>query len=285
MANALRMDVYRLFRSTSFWVGLALAIALTLFATFSIWYMGTPEFLDMVEAVEASGGTMSVTAGTEEIDRAEMAGLPQMFQGMDAIQYLGGLLLNGGLLVLIVALIVALFTASEFETGFSKNVFSVQKSRSSYFAAKAVTMLIIILIYLLSACVFGLISAEIVGFGLSYPPVLDIVFWLGLVVLILWAMTMLVSLVAWVFRNKASSIVVALVVTTGILSLLIGSILSLIPSISFLGDYTLFSSMGALGGGMMSLEGTDIVRIACVGLGFLVLYSGLSIIALKKKDI
>lgn len=285
MANIFRMDMYRLVRSVSFWVGLAVLIATTIIATFSIWYISSPEYAELMKQAIDSGATVTATVGGSEAEMAEVVALSDLFMHMDLLEYLGSMQLSGGVLALIVVLIVTLFVSGDFETGFSKNVFTAQRSRVSYFISKSLTALVIAVVYFVITMIASFIAAQLAGFDLTISPISEIVSWSLLVILILWAMSMMVTLVCWVFRSKVAAVVWGIAVTAGLIGQALQLLLALFPGCEFLIDYTLMSSLVTLGGGIYSIESSDIVRVLCVGIGFFVVYSALSIVSLKKKDV
>lgn len=287
MFNALHMDVYRLVRSKSFWIALAILVVVILFATFSIWFMSTPAFAQMLQAAESAGASIAISSGSGfEQDISESLSLVQAFKGMDTLMYLGSLLLqNGGALLLPIVIIVALFVSVEFETGFAKNVFTTKLSRLSYFFGKALSVLIITIVFYVVSCAAALLSAAAAGFALAATPLVDVLVWSALVILAIWALSLLISLLVWFFRSKVAAVVTGILITAGLVGMIISGILSLLPSLTFLGKYTIMSSLTTLGQGMVGMESGDIIRVFCVCVVFLVLYSAGCILTLKKKDI
>ncbi len=286
MINLFRMDMYRLFRSVSFWIILAVMIALITFSIFSLWYMTTPEYLNALKTTQSeSGVVVGITTSTGETSPEAAAQEQAALLNFDYLRYLGSVTISGGLIAIFVAIFVASFMASEFDTGFSKNVFVSQKNRLKFFASKCLTLLVIVLILFGVACVAGLIGALFAQFDFTAVPIGDVFLWLGLSILVLWAFSMLVAMLAWAFRTKVAPLVVGLLIGSGLISVLITAILSLIPPISSWGDYTLYASMTSLGQGLSSLDSSDITRIVCVGAVFSVLYSAIGAMLLKRKDI
>lgn len=286
MINLFRMDMYRLFRSISFWIILAVVVVMVAFTVFSLWFMTTPEYLNALGASQSESGVMvGITTSTGETSPEAAAATQAMLLNLDYLHYLGNITISGGFLATFIAIFVALFMASEFDTGFSKNVFVSQKNRLKFFASKCLTLLIIVLIFFAVSCVAGLIGALIASFDFTAVPVGDVFLWLGLSILVLWGFSMLVAMLAWAFRTKAAPLVVGLLIGSGLISLLIGAILALVPAISSWGDYTLYASMVSLGKGLSSLSSSDITRIVCVGLVFSVIYSLIGATLLKRKDI
>lgn len=283
MFNLLRMDVYRLLRTKSFWVCLAVLVGVVIFTISSLSFASGM-------LVEDSNFTDSpgFTVGISELDSADVADIEAskaLFTNIDYLTFLGNMSISGELVGFVVAIFMALFIGSEFESGFSKNVFSSLKNRRSYFLSKALIMLTVAVVFFAIATLCALLGAGIAGFDLLPVALGDVVLWAILTILTFWALAMLVALVAWVAKGKTAALIIGIFVSFGLVGGLVATILGYFPDISFLKDFTLYSSWVSLQGGLTSLAASDIIRVACVSGGFLLLYSVLSMVVLRKKDI
>lgn len=202
--------------------------------------------------------------------------------------FAGNVMLNGGGLATLFVVFVAIFYAGEFETGYSKNIFTAQQNRVVYFAARLVEIVILALIFTVVSLGVTLICLAFSGLDLAATPAPELFAWLGLVALVLVAFGMLTMLVVWLTRKMAAGIVVGISFSSGIVAMLLMGILSLFPSVSGLGDYMLYSCMKALASGPDVLSvaaGIGAPHIAITALCFVALYAVLSFVVVKKKDI
>lgn len=289
MLNILRMDLYRLIRAKSFWIGLIISLAFLSTAVFSTWFVTSPEYSQMVQDAGESGVIIEFDSNNQEMVAAqeEMESFKQVLSEMDILQYLGELLIGGNLLPLMIILIFTLFMVGDFETGFAKNIFTSKENRLGYVGSKAIVALLITAIYLVVNALFVLGLSSIFGVGpaSNASSFIDIVVWVLLVHLVSLAYAMMMSFIMWMFRSKVAAVLACILTTAGMISSFIEGILSLFPSISFLSNYTLFAQFTSLSQGMSGLEGGDIIRIACTAIVYLVLFTGAGIMALRKKDI
>lgn len=288
MFSVLRMDIYRLFKTKSFWICGAVLAGMVAFIVFSLWLVSTV-VIGAGSGIDASfANSPGVVIGIEELnsdDVSEIQTAMTLYNDTNVIDYLGLMAIPGELVGVVIAVFIALFMASEFESGFSKNVFSSLKSRRSFFFSKAIIMLIVVAIYLAVASLISIVGGLIAGFALVPSALGDVVLWAALTILTFWALSMLVSLLAWLSKSKTPALIVGIVVASGIVGGLIASILNVFPDISFLKEFMLYSSSASLGGGIAAMGTSEIIRVACVGGGYLVLYSVLSMLVLRKKDI
>lgn len=285
MFNLLRMDLRRLRDTKSFW-GCMIAIAAICTITIYLgWFMSSPEFVDGVQGVEeTTGGTVTITdaEGNEVITEGE-AYEGAMFGDFTFAQIIGNLLVAGGLVSVLVMVFSAIFTINEFDSGFIKNIFSIQKNRFIYFFSKAITLLIVVIAFLGS----GILAISLMLWSQPWAAssFTETAGFLALVILCLWAFAMIGASLAWLFRNKSAAIVVSIFIAFGLAASLVSLIVWVFPNLEFLNGLMLTTAFNSLGGGLQDLSGGDIVRIAGIGLAYLAAFSAIGAFALKKKDV
>lgn len=94
---------------------------------------------------------------------------------------------------------------------------------------------------------------------------------------------MLTALVVWVTRKMAAGIVAGIVLGAGVVTAALQALLLLVPSASFLADFTLSSCVASLA---LGLNGPlDATHIALVSVAFIVVAVVLSAVALQRKDV
>ena len=242
------MDLYRLVHGKSLWIFLGIIAVMAAISAAVMAYITDPTFVQSMQAASASGAPTGVHigfsngSGPSADDLAETNALAaQLSQGMTPEALVGSVFLGGGGLSCLFVVFLAIFLAAEFESGFSKNVFTVQPSRLAFLGARIVV---------------ALVAA---GFG------------------------MLTALAVWVTRKMAAGIGIGILLASGLVTLGIQGLGMLVPSISFLSDYTLSSCMGSLSLGLGGPLGA--VHIALVGAAFIAVAAVLSAAVLKRKDV
>lgn len=292
MVNILRMDLYRLVRSKSLWVCLGITIAL---AVMTIGILGLATNADFMQWAQASGGSSSgsfISVGIndnaamspEEVQQS-VSDATAMLSDSTLLVMTGGSLVKGGALALMFSIFLSIFLASEFEGGYSKNVFTVQPNRFAFLGARLVEIVLIAAVFVaVSMLAIGLTSA-IAGVELAAVSVADMLLWGGLVTLVLSGYGMLVAFIIWLTRKMAAGIVMASVLVTGLIVMLAQAAFSLFPALSHLTDFTLFSCMQSIGQGLNVEGALSVAHVAGVGLAFVVAFTVFSAVVLKKKDI
>ncbi|WP_139650557.1 ABC transporter permease [Raoultibacter phocaeensis] len=294
MVNILRMDFYRAVRSKSLWILLGCIVILGLVAMGSISYMLSPEFLETMQnasgAAASSGFHFGITTpGGDQVDMGEVSqSIEQaqyMLSGLTPMALVGNIFMNGGGLACLFVVFIGIFFAAEFENGFSKNVFTAFPNRAVFLITRVVEIVLFAVVFTLVTVGATLIGAAVFGIEMLAAPMGDMALWFALVVLVLSGMGMLTALFVWLTRKMAAAIAIGIVVGSGIIVSLVQAVLSLFPSISDLGNFTLYACMRSLGSGIDFTGGLTSVHIAAVGLVFLAGYAALSLLILKKKDI
>lgn len=290
MVNILRMDAYRLVRSKSLWICLGLIVFFVALAAGMLAWTTSPEYIEAAKTgfSAASGSwTFGVANGPEAgSGMEELADSLALLSSTSQITYIGSMMVKGGALALAFIIFISIFLASEFESGFSKNVFASHPNRLAFLGARLIEIVVLAAVFVTATIVSSLVSAAIAGFDLAPSPVGDIVLWGALVTLMLTAFGMITALTVWLTRKMSAAIVAGVLLVTGLIAALIRSVVSLMPGMSHLSDFMLTSCMESLG--LYGLDGAGalgIGHIAAVGIAFVVIFAVLSALVLKKKDI
>ena len=91
-----------------------------------------------------------------------------MTAGTSAEALVGTLFLNGGGLAVLFVIFIAIFLAAEFESGFSKNVFTVQPNRLAFLATRTVEVVVLAAAFVVVTVAATLATAFAAGF--EAPP-------------------------------------------------------------------------------------------------------------------
>ena len=289
MVNIMRMDLYRLVHGKSLWIFLAAIAALAAMGAGMMGVVTDPAFMESMAMSYTNGAPAGVnigfsSSGPDASDLAEAnAAVAMLAQGLSPEALIGNVFLGGGGLSCLFVVFLAIFLASEFESGFSKNVFTVQPRRLALLGAR--TLEVLVLAALFTALMIGatLATAAVVGLELEPTPPTDQLLWGALVALTAAGFGMLTALAVWATRKMAAGIVIGIVLGAGLVTAGLQALLLLAPSASHLADYTLSSCMASLSQGLGGPLGAP--HIALVGVAFIAVAAALSAVALRKKDV
>ena len=270
MLRYLRMDLYRLVKGKMLWVMMGIVLAMSVMMAFMMWLTTTPEFAQSVT------GSASIHIGisdgsSEPVDIQDIQGLSDSVIA-DFTQNQSTMWLGGGAMAVFVAMMVALFFALDFTTGYVKNLPSARRDRLAYYGEK------LVFVVLLSAALFafGIATFELarMAAGFSYGHVGtfgEVAAWFGSAVVVLSAYGAVTAVVARLTQNKTAAIATALVVGSGVvgqvLAMIFGSLSSLWEPFARVAEWLPFSSYALLqqGGEALLASSGDIghILISC----------------------
>lgn len=291
MANILRMDLYRLVHGKSLWIMLAIVVAISVMSVGMMAYIAGPEFAATLQSASANGpGSFHVGIAVEgSPDASDLEDIAEagsmMTSGMTAEALVGTMFLNGGGLAVIFVIFIAIFLTAEFESGFSKNVFTVQPNRLAFLAARTIEVVVLAAAFTVVTTVATIAMAFATGIVLAPLQPVDLLLWGALVTLGLAGFGMLTALAAWVTRKMTASLVAGILLGAGLAALLVQGFVLLVPSASFLANFTLSACLASLSHGVGAAAILGSPHIALVSFAFIALCAVAGGIALQKKDI
>lgn len=264
MFNLLKSDIYRLVHGKMLWVSLALTALFVVGAAGLVWFATTPQFAQMV-AEQAEHDQQNATASDYRQDDTSLPAAettaeetteptPEATTGM-AVRFTDGsganltpeevetlnekelpsrtnayaqVLVAGGVLATIVSLVIALFLANDFETGFAKNVFVGRgRRRAAYYLEKLVLCGVLSAAFLLAGMVLTDGAFALAGFEYRASETLGEYWgWVALAWLAVTMYAMATGATVLLTRSKAVGIVFALVVATGALASIVMTVAS-----------------------------------------------------------
>lgn len=283
------MDLYRLVHGKSLWILLGVVVILAAMGAGTMAVVTDPAFLESMKVSYTSNVPSGVNIGfsspsPDAGDLAEAsAAVAMLAQGVSAEQLIGNVFLGGGGLSCLFVVFVAIFLAAEFESGFSKNVFTAQPNRLAFLAARTVEVLVLAAVF--TALMIAATLATAAATGLQLTPIVpaDLLLWGTLVALVAAGFGMLTALAVWITRKMAAGIVVGVVLGAGLVTAGLQAVLLLFPSASFIADFTLSSCMSSLALGLAGPLGAP--HIALVGVAFVAVAAATSAVALQRKDV
>ena len=308
MFNLLKSDIYRLVHGKMLWVSLALTALFVVGAAGLVWFATTPQFAQMV-AEQAEHDQQNATASDYRQDDMSLSAAettaegtteptPEATAGM-AVRFTDGsganltpeevetlnekelpsrtnayaqVLVAGGVLATIVSLVTAIFLASDFETGFAKNVFVGRgRRRAAYYLEKLVLCGVLSAVFLLVEMVLTDGAFALAGFEYRASETLGEYWgWVALAWLAVTMYAMATGATVLLTRSKAVGIVFALVVATGALASIVMTVASTFaPAFPVLDDAVKWlptSSVALLSSGgvglLSSTEGAALAGLA-----------------------
>lgn len=223
MFALLKSDLYRTVRSRLFWGLIVLTAVMMLLIAGVMHWISSPEFNAMVnQAVLEQGEDLTLEERAEaEADLAEATALNERCYDTPT-QLWGQTFLNGGFLGIISSLFIALFLVADFKSGFIKNLILDRRGRYRYYGEKIIFIGLMQAVFLLVSALFTSLDFTALGFtATTDEPLGDIVLWLGLTWLILFAYALITACLVWTVRSSWVGSLSALLISSGMVGALV----------------------------------------------------------------
>lgn len=268
MLNMLRMDLRRMAQSKMFYIAFGAMVAGVIL---------TVVLLHIVTDPDARAGAMRMGMVFTEEDGAVIDDIVQM----TFTEALCSTVYTGGVLFLALYIVSVLFVCSDFNSGFAKNIFSVQSARWPYFVSKVLCMAVVCGIWMAGTAIVFKVSCAVVDLrflGTGTFPAAAFVCGFGLVGIAFCAQGIFLSVLT---RSEGAGIAAAIVLPGGIVVSLLESLLGL-WGISIL-DRTLY---GCVQGVAMHLDARGpLAPYLVTAVVWLAVWTFGAIVVLKRRDI
>lgn len=261
MSRLLKADLYRLFRSKSFYV---CTLVLTLLLCASAYLVDWTYTLQ--ENAQVSIQTTNLL--------------------QDGISY-GLWVFSGGDSHIFMAIFIAIFIASEFSHGTMKNIVSKGFPRYQIYLSKLITMTAFTFIMTMIAFLITTIAATLLTgvFGkLTWTYVGQILRMIGVEFLLHTALTSLFVMISMIIRNTGGAVATNII---GVIT--IGSLIYKMLELLFR-NTIMFSEFGLRNNILLYFQNltpavNDIIRAICVGVGFLLVTCVIGMLSFENMDV
>ena len=268
MFDLLRMDLRRLFRTRSFYIILGAMAALLLAVALLAAIVSDQETLD---AIQSQGAEVTLT------DRQEAVRIRDMTQ----LEFLDECIGSGSLMVL-AGLGVTLFVNADLSSGYIKNICFARPRRWEYVLSK----ILLVGVYSGAIVIMGILVSLICPYLFGLHPVaspivriLEYAFWNWLPY---WAFSLMGLSLVMLTRSSVLGIVLAVMAGGGLITQLLAMVCHMLhwPD---LWQYLLSSVASTQCVPMPDMK--QIVMILGCSIGWAVVYTAGSLIAMEKRDI
>lgn len=307
MINMIKMEMFRLFKTKSLYVILAIMAAITVFFTYMVKDTlnqmneaettqaeqnsgaGYSEFADGFEAgVQENGETDSreadarssalVTVEPSTIEDASIDDVTLLTMLYDSA--------SGMMLGLFLVIFAVLFATADTTCGFIKNIGGQVSSRNILILSKAFGLLVYTVVLFASYIVVQGISTQIF-FGYIKPgDAGELASYLALQILLHFALALFCMMLALLIKNNVVTIIIVVLLCADIPALLFRIINQLIGKLGIenfdISKYSLTNTISVL---ETSAAKSEVVSAVCIGICFAAFAVLLSCFIFKKRDI
>ena len=267
MVAMFRMDLERMWKSKSPYICLAFLILFFYFAGIMLLVAIRPE---LRQAALDMG--MEITK-SDELDFSFLADQPR-------IEVLHSMILGGGGMYIFLCGIMVLFVCSDFESGFAKNIFSLESKRWKYIFSKMALMQIIGIVYFIVLVFSSFLFSKMTKMEFASSSWMDYLRYMIVLCAMNGGFCAQSMVVLMITRSKAAGIAVAILLPGGIVTAIIEAICNLFD-FSIL-KWTLYGSIKNI---TFPLTLSQIAFPITVGIGWTILWLAISIVLIQKKDV
>lgn len=268
MFNLLSMDLYRVKRSKSVYVCFLLLAAATVLVYGIMWLLETPQ-----------GQEIALRIGLlvpQELTEAE-----SILDGIDSLGFFRQICLDGGMYNVVFGIWVMLFICADFQSGFIKNIMALHQNRWNYIGSKVMTAWIVDFCYLVLNLLAVLLLNRMCGDMVPYAGWTEILFYLSWIWFVTTAFAALIIFICVLTRSVAAGSLAAFLFGSGAVVRLLLGILNMFHK----GEWLKYSISMTCELGPEKYTSVKDLYVYAVGFGFLILYTMLAGIVMKKKDI
>lgn len=262
MLNLIRMDLHRLPRNMAFKVIAILLVFETTLTAFTFSYMAnhTSDLLEMTEYGFLNG---------------------KMTLGLFVQMTLGKL----GDFALYLAIFVVLFSNGDFSTGFIKTIAGQVRSRGMLAASKFICVTIYTICYIAFFTVISIIDCSIFFDGARVLDMGELVKYMLLMLYMYIAMMFLITAIALIFRSNLIGIIGGILISTGLLSAILGLVNILLDRLNIDIDLKKYTITGSITSVALTGDLSDYTRQIIVCAVYMVAAVTATVISYNKRDI
>lgn len=278
MLNQFRMDLYRTVRSKSTYVCLACMLVTIVLCYGMLWLVGTPQGQQVAQSIGMFDEEDIEEAGGMQAMNAELS---SVLDGVDTLVMFRQSDMNGGMYSLVFGIWVILFVCMDYQSGFIKNILAHHENRWSYVGSKVLTAGLLNLVYLVLQLGFTILLNLLFGNMVPYTGVGSLLFYLSWVWLLTTAFAAMVILVSIWTRSVAAGTLTAVLIGGGLIPMAVYGILNNFHAAGWM-KYTIYMSIQQ---GAGSYTSPADLYVYGVGAGFLLLYTVIAGLVLRRQDI
>lgn len=286
MLNLIKMDLYRLFRTKSFWIMIAVTIFVAFFSVFMTNFELTSKQDTVIDMANASVSDVP----PEEADVTFGVYVDTNPEWADRIDFTDLVNSNicGQLLAILCVIFPPIFVNGEQKNGYIKNIAGHYHNRGilvlSKLVAVAVQVLVIFAVFFISAAIMGRICW---GDNLVFDDIGGFAKISSVHFLLHYAFAALVTAITILMRGSGLGITYGVLSSTGITALLYAFTDIIIHKCGVsdefsISRYFIESCIGIVG---TDLSGGDLTRVIAVGAVFLTASALISMTVMQKRDI
>lgn len=282
MLNILKMDLYKMFRSKSFYVLNIALILVVVCIAFLMRFVLTLEY-DKAQESNVSYHRDEDKLSTNDPLLTEDEYYESVKEARDTMNVNEFMIFQYSEFIISILLVtfLAIFICSEWDTGFVKNIIPLNNSRTNLVISKNIIVFIFTIIQGVIALISAIIGNLIVTGKVNIFDFKELMIYLGLQILLRMAFASLIILISYVFRSKATSMSVGIVLAVNIHGIFLAFIDKLVYAVNLnLSKFTIANNISL---GRFAVE--DYKRVIILSILYFLIYGIISTIRVRRIEV
>ncbi len=269
MFNIIKSEIKRLFKSKGFWLSIAIFILIYSLCIFMLLTSQENGVLPKTSAKPESEFYLSFEFTFRSSTQIIVKSLNSFATTFG--HSLGSLILG---------IYLAIFVCNEYSSGYIKNIATLPNGRLALVVSKIAVAVFIDLIIILLSYGIGFILGNLLIDGFIIESIGLILKSSAVMFIMSLALFSMLIAITSVFRSRVAGIILVLLISSSMLQPLFASLFDLV-NLSFLSKYTL--SYFFLNGSLVNEN--EFIRVILISLLYTIIYNGVSIGIIQKRDI
>lgn len=282
MFNIIKMDLYKMFKSRSFYTLNIILILVVLSMSFLIRTTLTMDYEKAQQsniryhrdADKLSTNDPSITEEEYNDTITEAKDTMDVNEFM-LFQY------SEFMISILLAIFISIFICSELDSGFIKNIIPLKNSRISLIISKNIIVALFIVIQAGVAIVASIVSNLIISGKVNVSGLKELIIYLGLQMVLRLAFASLIIFISYLFRSKSTSISIGILLSLNVHGLFLKLLDKTINTFNF--DLSKLSIVGNISIFRFSPE--DYQRIIIISIAYFLLYNITSVMRVKRMEV
>lgn len=279
MFNMIKMDLYRMFRSKSLYIIGIIFVAIIFSTSAMVKFMTQDEKMSqMIEQAQSStedkqnvGMSISINPTSD----GKVSVLDDLYGNV-----------SGKAIALFLVIFTVIYASADYTSGYIKNIAGQVRNRAMLIGSKAVCLFIYTVMFFIVYVGIQTLSDTLILGYFKFGNVSRFFTYLGVELLLHYAMVLLVMTITVIIRNNLISMIISVCLCMNVFTLIYNAVDKLIEKIGVkdfsVFEYTLTGNITSM---LPAANTDDIVRCVVVSIIFGVLFVAAGSIVFKKRDV
>ncbi|MEY8427021.1 ABC transporter permease [Lachnospiraceae bacterium 46-15] len=275
MFNMVRMDLYRMFRTKSLYViWIVMAATMLLTTSLSLIVQEMPELQEYTHQETTENVNLGMSVSLPTLPGEQITVLDEVYANTTA-----------KFTALFFVIFAVIFATADINSGYIKNIGGQVRNRGALFLSKAVAMLVFTALTMLGYVLLQALFCRICFGYLVWGNICALLWYLGIQILLHYALTLICMAIAVLLRNNVLSMILVICMCGGVSALLYGLIDNLIHKLGF-SDFQLmkYTVTGQIALVPIEPSSDDVLMPAVISVAFLLAMSFIGNTVFAKKD-